>query len=251
MSGPAVILLHGLSARADRWARNLDGLAAAGFRVFAVDLPGHGHAQKGAGFDYSGPGYSRWLRAFLDSLGGEPAHIVGTSFGGLVASAFAADHPEMTRSLTCVGSIGLLPMGEARRQRTIDWLPQMSREEIRRRLTLSVVDTSLVTDEWVEEDHRINTSPGAREAFAALADYYRTTIDEDATVGRLAAMEGRFPIQLLWGEKDISVATDIGVEAHARLPGSRFSFIDGAAHLPYFERTERFNALLLDVITSN
>lgn len=250
LCGPAVVLVHGLASRADRWKHNLDALGAAGMRAFAVDLPGHGHARKGADFDYSAAGYSRWVAAFMDAVEIDRAVVVGTSFGGLVAAAFALNYRERIRSLVAVGSIGLLPMGEARRRRTIDWLPDMTRDGIRGRLGLSVVDRSLVTDEWVEEDFRINTSPGAAEAFARLADYYRTTIDEDAACDRLARLTGTLPTQLIWGESDISVATAIGIEAHARLPGSRFDLVPNAAHLPYFEQPEQFNRLLLDFIQS-
>ena len=34
-----ILLVHGLSSRADRWVRNIDALAEAGFRVIAADLP--------------------------------------------------------------------------------------------------------------------------------------------------------------------------------------------------------------------
>jgi len=43
-SGPAIILLHGasLGSSADVFARNLEPLAAGGFRVIAFDQPGFG-----------------------------------------------------------------------------------------------------------------------------------------------------------------------------------------------------------------
>lgn len=248
LAGPLVILIHGLSSRADRWTRNLDTLAAAGLRVLAIDLPGHGFADKGSGFDYSARGYSLWLRELVDALGEEKVVMVGTSFGGLVAGQFALDWPNRVHTLTAVGAVGLVPMGEARRLRTAGWLPEMNRGAIRTRLLNSFVDKRLVTEDLIEEDFRINTSPGAADAFACLARYYETTIDNDAVVPKLAARDNPFPIQFIWGAQDETVSPEYGVEANRLLSGSRLDLVADAAHLPYMERTEAFNRVLLDFI---
>jgi pimeloyl-ACP methyl ester carboxylesterase len=249
-SGPVVLLLHGLSARADRWIRNLDSLAAHGLRVLAVDLPGHGFADKGDGFDYSARGYSRWLEQLIQRIGEEKVVLVGTSFGGLVAAHFALDYPDRLRGLVAVGAVGLVPMGEARRQRTVNWLPEMSRQAIRGRLQTGLFNHSLITDDLIEEDCRINTSPGAAQAFARLADYYRTTIDDDAAAERLAERASSFPIQLIWGKHDASVSPEYGIKAHELIPGSKLAFINDSGHFPYMEKPDEFNRVLLEFIAA-
>ena len=45
-TGPALLLVHGLFVNADHWRRNLPALAAAGFRVYAIDLLGYGYSDK-------------------------------------------------------------------------------------------------------------------------------------------------------------------------------------------------------------
>ncbi|HXP75722.1 MAG TPA: alpha/beta fold hydrolase [Stellaceae bacterium] len=246
--GPSLILVHGLGSRADRWRRNLDPLAEAGWRVFAIDLPGHGFAVKGRSFDYSARGYARFLRGFVDQLREEKVALVGTSFGSLVVSTFAVEDPHRVRALVVAGAIGLMPMGEARRHKTIGWLSDMSRDGLRNRLRLGVVDKSLITDELVEEDFRINNSPGAAEAFTALARYYATTIDDDATCDPLSKLNAAYPTLLLWGEHDASVAPAIGAAAHSRLPGSRFVTVPGTGHLPYFEKPDLVNRMLIEFL---
>jgi 2-hydroxy-6-oxonona-2,4-dienedioate hydrolase len=247
-SGPLVMLIHGLSARADRWIHNLDSLAAHGLRVIAMDLPGHGFADKGASFDYSAHGYSRWLEQLLNVLSEERAVFVGTSFGGLIAANFALDYPSRIRGLAAVGAIGLVPLGEARRQRTMEWLPQMDRESIRARLKIGLYDHSFITEDLIEEDHRINTSPGAAEAFAKLASYYETGIDIDAAAARIAEQATHLPVQLIWGKRDVSVSPEYGVKAHELMQGSMLDMIDAAGHFPYLEKPEEFNRVLLRFI---
>ena len=38
--------MHGLFVNADHWRQNMPALAAAGFRVFAIDLLGNGYSSK-------------------------------------------------------------------------------------------------------------------------------------------------------------------------------------------------------------
>jgi pimeloyl-ACP methyl ester carboxylesterase len=246
--GPVVLLLHGLSARADRWRSNLDALGAAGMQVMAIDLPGHGFADKGARFDYSAAGYSAWLEQFVGGLGVEQVILVGTSFGGLVAASYAADHPERVRGLMAVGAIGLVPAGLERRQRTIQWLAEMRREQIRARLYRGVLDSSLITEDLIDEDFRINNSPGAAEAFAGLARYYRDGLDDDAAAPRLVDAVARHPVALVWGRDDPSVSPAYGEQAHAIIPGSSLTLVDGCGHFPYWVKPGAFNALAIDFV---
>ena len=76
-------------------------------RVVAPALPGFGGtaALPGRGFDLRA--FVRWLEAFLDVIGvTEPALVMGHSLGGGVAVQFAYHHPERTRALVLVNSIG-------------------------------------------------------------------------------------------------------------------------------------------------
>jgi pimeloyl-ACP methyl ester carboxylesterase len=250
LEGPVVVLLHGLSARADRWRHNLDALGAAGLRALAIDMPGHGFATKGADFDFSARGYSLWLEDFVRTLDVDKIVLVGTSFGGLIAAHYAADFPHRVHGLMTVGAIGLVPVGEARRQRTIQWLGEMEKEEIRARLYRGVLDPSLIDEALVEEDFRINNSAGAAESFRALADYYRDRLDDDAAAPRLSDAVTRFPVEIVWGRDDPSVSPQYGEEAHRIIEGSRLTLIDGCGHFPYWERPEVFNPGLIDFVNS-
>lgn len=248
LEGPVVLLLHGLSARADRWKHNLDALGQAGMRAMAIDLPGHGFASKGADFDYSARGYSQWIDQLVQTLGVERIMLVGTSFGGFVAAHYAADHPERVAGLMAVGAIGLVPAGEARRMKTVQWLAEMQREQIRTRLYRGVLNPQLVSDELVEEDYWINNSAGAAQAFAALARYYRQHLDEDAAAPRLADTASRLPVSIVWGSDDSSVSPEYGTHAHQIIAGSTLTFVNGCGHFPYWERPAEFNALLIDFV---
>lgn len=243
-----LVLVHGVGARADRWRRNIDPLAAAGWHVQALDLPGHGLAQKGDGPDYSVPGYARLLEAFLDVVGAKTAVLVGTSLGGHTAATLACRRPERVRALVLVGSVGLIPWGAERRAGSRERLRDASREGIERKLRVVVHDEAMVTDEWLAEESLINNSPGAAESFRAISDYVADRIDDDVIGPRLAALTDGPPIQLIWGRQEKAVPLETGLAAHELLAGSELAVIDSASHAPYYEQPAEFNRILLDFL---
>ncbi|MCY4424751.1 MAG: alpha/beta fold hydrolase [Acidimicrobiaceae bacterium] len=243
-----LVLVHGVGARADRWRRNVDALAGAGWHVHALDLPGHGLAQKGDGPDYTVPGYARFLEGFLDVIGATSAVLVGTSLGGHAVATLACRRPERVRALVLVGSIGLIPWGAERRAGTRGRLRDASRESIEGKLRLLLHDEAMVTEEWLTEEVLINNSPGAAESFRQISDYVADFIDDDVIGPRLAELENGPPIQLIWGRQEQAVPLETGLAAHELLTSSELAVIDAASHAPYYEQPEEFNRILLDFL---
>ncbi|MEY2980400.1 MAG: hypothetical protein RL562_627 [Planctomycetota bacterium] len=98
--GPAVVLLHGAFGGVDDWDRSgvAAALAARGLRVLAFDRPGHGHSEAGStGTDPASQ--ARQIQAAAAVLGAADPIVVGFSFGGAVALAWALAAPEAPRAL--------------------------------------------------------------------------------------------------------------------------------------------------------
>lgn len=101
--GPAVLLLHGAAFTSASWEEMgvLTALGAAGYRTFAVDLPGFG--ESGAG----GPTPERLLPALMDALGLRRAAIVAPSMSGNFALPCVAEHPERVTKFVAVAPVGV------------------------------------------------------------------------------------------------------------------------------------------------
>jgi pimeloyl-ACP methyl ester carboxylesterase len=99
-SGEPLVLLHGGIGASEMFAAILDELAA-GRRVIAVDLQGHGHTA-----DIDRPLRPELMAgdiaALIEHLGLERADVMGYSLGGLVALRTAIQHPERVRRLVLV-----------------------------------------------------------------------------------------------------------------------------------------------------
>ena len=93
-SGPLVVLLHGFPDFWYGWRHQLPALAAAGFRVVAVDLRGYNLSERPPRVeDYSRDALADDVAALVAHLGAERAAIVGHDWGGLIAWHLAARHP--------------------------------------------------------------------------------------------------------------------------------------------------------------
>ena len=95
-SGTPVLLVHGsLSTATEEWPAQLP-LADQGFHLIAPDRRGYGDSPATTGEDYlqDADDLAPLLAGAHDGV-----HLVGHSYGGLVAMVAAAHHPEAIRSL--------------------------------------------------------------------------------------------------------------------------------------------------------
>ncbi len=101
--GPAVVLLHGLTATRRYVVMGSRLLERAGYRTIGYDARGHGRSTPA--LERSAYGYEQLaedLEAVLDSLGVRRAMLAGASMGALTALRFTLLHPERVAALAVV-----------------------------------------------------------------------------------------------------------------------------------------------------
>lgn len=89
--GRPVVLVHGITESRRTWDPLVAPLIAAGYRVVAIDLRGHGDSSRTAPYDLATMAGD--LGAVLVHEGLDDALLVGHSLGGAVVSAYAAGGP--------------------------------------------------------------------------------------------------------------------------------------------------------------
>lgn len=89
--GRPLVLVHGITESRRTWDPLLAPLIAAGYRVVALDLRGHGASSKVGPYDLAMMAAD--LGAVLEAESIDDALLVGHSLGGAVVSAYAAGGP--------------------------------------------------------------------------------------------------------------------------------------------------------------
>jgi pimeloyl-ACP methyl ester carboxylesterase len=89
--GRPLVLLHGITLRADVWAPQFHQLADR-YRVIAVDLRGHGTSTAGTD-GYGLPRLATDVATILETLDLHNAVVAGHSMGGMTVMQFCGDHP--------------------------------------------------------------------------------------------------------------------------------------------------------------
>ena len=117
-SGPALVMLHGAPADSRTWQWMLPDLSR-DHTVVAWDAPGFGQSSDIDG-TWRAVQFADALAAFIAALGIERPHLVGHSFGTMVALSLFQRYPAVPASLVLIGGYagwaGSLPTGEVARR---------------------------------------------------------------------------------------------------------------------------------------
>jgi pimeloyl-ACP methyl ester carboxylesterase len=258
-SGPAIVLVHGITSTSATWERVMPYLAT-DFTVIAPDLLGHGQSAKPRG-DYSLGAYASGVRDLMVSLGHERATFVGHSLGGGVAMQVAYQFPERCERLVLVDSGGLgrelsfllrsatLPLSEV-------VLPMLASTRIldAGRLAGRVFGRlGLRTGTDIGELAKGHASLADADARAAFVHTLRTIVDPGGQ--RVDASDRLYlaknvPFMLVWGEQDPIIPVAHAYKAHELVASSRLEIFENAGHFPHVDDPQRFLDVLLDFIES-
>lgn len=245
-AGSPVVLVHGsgpgVSAFAN-WRLTIPTLATE-HRVLAPDMAGFGFSDKPGG--YSMDGWVDQLDGFLTALGLERVSLVGNSFGGGLALAFATRWPDRVDKLVLMGSVGVsFPITEG-----LDavWGYEASIENMRRVLDFFAFDRSLVNDELAELRYRASIEPGVQEAFASMFPAPRQQwVDAMATPeAAIAALPHE--VLIIHGRDDQVIPVDNALRLLQLIHRSQLHVFGRCGHWTQIEHAAAFNELLLDFL---
>ena len=117
-SGPVLVMLHGAPTDSRTWQWMLPDLAR-DHTVIAWDAPGFGESSD-IDDGWRASQFADALAAFVAALGLERPHVVGHSFGTMVALSLFRHHPKVPASLVLIGGYagwaGSLPPKEVARR---------------------------------------------------------------------------------------------------------------------------------------
>lgn len=101
-TGPAVVLIHGASGSLRDYALSIFDDLSQDHRVVAIDRPGHGYSDRLRENAHSPAVQAELIHKALQRLNIDQAVIVGHSWGGAVALAYALQFPSATRGIVAM-----------------------------------------------------------------------------------------------------------------------------------------------------
>ncbi|MET9774671.1 alpha/beta fold hydrolase [Streptomyces sp. NPDC006367] len=245
--GPPVLLVHGHPFDRTLWAPQAEALSEAGYRVVTPDLRGYGRSGVTPGKVLLSD-FADDLAALLDHLGIGQAVAGGVSMGGQITMELQRRHPRRVRALVLSDTSAPAETDEGKefRNRLADRLlaegmDGYADEVIDKMLAAYNVTAMPEVAGRVLAMMRATDPRGAAAALRGRAERpdYRDT---------LAAV--RKPVLIVVGADDVYTPVADAEAIHGLVPHAVMAVVDGAGHLPGAEQPERFNAVLLDFLTT-
>lgn len=246
--GPDVVLIHGASGQLRDLVPLMRRLAPQ-FRVTAFDRPGLGHSQSLGAAGVSPADQARHLARASEQMGLRSPIVLGQSYGGAVALAWALEvtGPLAAKALVLVSAAVLPWPGK------LDWTYRLTETRVGRALILPFA-TALVSDAYVERRmpglFAPNSPPPDYVAAigAALALPLGPLQDNARQVNGLyshvAAMRQRYPdltlpVELVHGLADTIVPAAIHAKPLSKLiPQARLTLLPDVGHMPHHTQPE-------------
>ncbi len=220
---PPVVLVHGAGGHALHWPPQLRRLP--GYRVLAVDLPGHGRSP-GAGCQRIAD-YVAALRRWADAIHLPPAVWVGHSMGGAIVQTLALQYPERVQALVLIGTGARLRVHPTILQGTAD-----------EATFLATVDTIISWAFAPESDPRLRQLAAQRMAETRPAVLHGDFVACDAFDIRERLAEINHPTLVLCGEQDRMTPPRYAEYLAEHLPNARLVRIPAAGHMVMLEQPD-------------
>jgi pimeloyl-ACP methyl ester carboxylesterase len=240
-----ILLMHGIGANSLGFRFLLSGLSNE-YRVIAWNAPGYLLSDPFAADDPTPGQYAEAAVAFLDAMGVKGAvHVVGSSFGSMLAACLAARHPARVASLVLLGaSRGQRWKGKAERARML----AMRRE--------SIAEGGLVL---AQKRADALVASGTHETVRAMV---RNMVAATDARGYLQAARCTDAVDVvedfcpriacrtlcITGDSDNINPLQVGRAIAEAIPGGRFVSLDKTGHLPEIEAPDRTLRLIRDHI---
>ena len=248
--GPPVLFLHGSGPGASGWSNfNANGLAlaSAGYQAILPDSIGYGYSSKPEDAVYHLEFMSEAAVRLMDQRGHERFSIVGNSQGGAQALRIALEHPKRVDKLVLMAPGGLEARETYMQMRGIRSMLRcvfgdegITRDGIRRVFQKQLFDSSLITDELVQDRYEVAMSQ-PRRVFE--------TMKVDNQADRLAELT--CPVLALWGMDD-QFCPPSGVRILSEsVPNARVISITRCGHWVMVEHPSFFNRMVVDFLDNS
>jgi len=245
--GETILFVHGFGMEKDGWGLFLKAFSNS-YRLIVPDLPGFGENSRLESANYDVLSQVKRLNRFVESLGLNRFHLVGSSMGGYIAGFYASEYPEKVKSLALFN-----PAGVSSRDPSDLW---------RRYAETGELALLYKTKEGFEDLlalllYRVPPVPGPfKNYFAELgaSNYvFYGKVLRDLERGGMHQLESRLPrVQartlVLWGANDRILHVSGAERFREGLKNVKVVILDQCGHAPFFEKRKETTKVYQDFL---
>ncbi len=259
-SGPLIVLLHGFPEFWYGWRRQIQPLAAAGFRVVVPDLRGYNRSSRPARVGaYDINRLAADVRNLIHERGAESALLVGHDWGGTAAWATAMNHPEVVDRLAILNAAHprrLMQALRTPRQLMKSWYffafaPQVLPERAARagnwwffRHFVANARPGAFTPQDIERYVDAWSQPGAA---TGMMNYYRASVRQPPKRANAQLHPVSAPTLVIWGQRDRYLGPELAEPDRKDVPHLEgVERLPNASHWVHHDEPERVTQLLIN-----
>lgn len=256
--GPVVVLLHGFPEFWYGWRKQIEPLAAAGFRVIVPDQRGYNLSSKPADIaSYALPELVSDVIAIADQLGQQKIFLAGHDWGAAVAWSTALLHPRRIAKLVVLNvphpSVMRKFLSTRIRQLLrswymfffqLPWLPEALFSAFHYRIgTRSLLRSSRAGTFSFEDLAQYRAAWSQPGAVTATINWYRALFRYRA---KFPDRTAHIPTRILWGERDAFLMLEMAKESLRYCAEAELYTFADATHWLQHEEPKRVSEHLID-----
>jgi pimeloyl-ACP methyl ester carboxylesterase len=249
-AGERLVLTHGSWTDGSGWAPSVPSLAER-YEVVTWDRRGHSRSQDG-----SGPGSraedAADLVGLIEHLGGGPVHLVGNSYGAIVALTVVTERPDLVAS-AAVHEPPLFGLLEGTADPSVTEALVATQQPLQSVAALIEAGDHRAAAELFIDDVALGPGSWARmpESFRAMVESNAGTyLDElhdptALTIDTAALSETAVPLMFTCGTASPRFFPAVIDQLAALVPTARVEVLDDVGHIPHASHPDRWTATLM------
>jgi len=261
-----VLCLHGGPGMTHDYLLPLADLVKEGYRVVFYDQLGCGKSEVPKDKQLFVPErYVEEVEEFRREMRLGKLHVIGSSWGGMLAIAYALKYQRYMRSMTTVGGLHSVPMTTREMNRMKNGLPMEVRTTMDKYEAAGDYENPAYSEAVMVfyKKHICRLEKWPKELIYSLEHvskpvYYTMNGPNEFTIignirywdvtDKLASIH--VPTLVLTGEYD-EVSPNVGRAIHRGIRGSKFTVFPGCSHTPFWEDRRAFMRAVSRLLASN
>ena len=233
-----ILLIHGLGASAERWARVIPHLSKK-YYVVVPDLIGFGFSDKPS-VDYTPLFFSQFIFDFIKTLGITKTSLIGSSLGGQIVAECAITQSKMIEKIVLVSPSGIMKQSTPTLDAYMLAALYPTQDGAKTAFQMMAGINKEIDSDTINGFIQRMTLPNAKMAFMSTMLGVRNSAPLSERLARISV-----PTLVVWGKHDTLIPITYSKDYVSSIKNCQLVEMESSGHTPYVEEPEKFSEIVL------